>query len=105
MRRTTPIHLAAAVAIAFAPLLPAQQISGGAKPQGAPATDPGAKKVLGLADIGRWNRIGNAALSSDGKWMTYVYTPNEGDGTLYIRQLDGGKTSIDSRRLRARLLR
>ena len=24
--------------------------------------------------------------------MTYIYTPNEGDGTLYVRQLDGGKT-------------
>ena len=61
-------------------------------PRDPPTADPGAKKVLGLADIGRWNRIGNAALSADGKWMTYVYTPNEGDGTLYVRQLDGGKT-------------
>jgi dipeptidyl aminopeptidase/acylaminoacyl peptidase len=89
MRRTLLPRLAASVAVAFASALSAQQNS--AAPQSAAATDPGAKKVLGLADIGRWNRVGNAALSSDGKWMTYVYTPNEGDGTLYIRQLDGAK--------------
>jgi dipeptidyl aminopeptidase/acylaminoacyl peptidase len=55
-------------------------------------TDPGGKKVLGLADIARWKRIGNAALSSDGAWMTYIYTPNEGDDTLFVRQFSGGKT-------------
>ena len=52
-------------------------------------TDPGVKKVLGLADIGRWKRINNAALSADGNWMTYVYAPNDGDDTLFIRQLSG----------------
>ena len=88
MLRTLPIRLAAVGAIAFASVLPGQQA---AAPQGSATPDPGGKKVLGLADIGRWNRIGNAALSSDGKWMTYIYTPNEGDGTLYIRQLDAGK--------------
>jgi len=90
MRRNTPARfaLACALFVTSAALLPAQNI-GGATPQGSAKADPGAKKVLGLADIGRWNRIANAALSADGKWMTYVLTPNEGDGTLYVRQLDG----------------
>ena len=48
----------------------------------AAKTDPRGKKVLGLADIARWKRINNAALSSDGAWMTFVYQPNEGDMVL-----------------------
>src|SRR5215831_17740706 len=92
MRCTPLTRLAGAVAIAIGSALPAQQI-GTVAPSSA-KTAPGSsdKKVLGLADIGRWNRITYAALSSDGKWMTYIYTPNEGDGTLYFKQLDGGKT-------------
>lgn len=54
-------------------------------------TDPDRKKVLTLADYGRWNRITGAALSSDGKWMTYTQTPNDGDATLFIKELDGSK--------------
>ena len=54
--------------------------------------DPGALKVLTLADYGRWNRITSVAISPDGKWMTYAYQPNDGDATLYVKQLDGDKT-------------
>jgi hypothetical protein len=53
----------------------------------APATttesrraDP--KKILNLADYGRWNRITQTAISPDGRWMTYAYQPNDGDATL-----------------------
>jgi dipeptidyl aminopeptidase/acylaminoacyl peptidase len=53
--------------------------------------DPVHKKVLTLADYGRWNRITGAALSSDGRWMTYTHTPNDGDATLFIKELDGTK--------------
>jgi len=88
---STRLAIALAIVASSSTLVAAQQNSGGPVPQGAAKADPGSKKVLGLADIGRWNRIGNAALSSDGKWMTYIYTPNEGDGTLYVRQLDGEK--------------
>jgi dipeptidyl aminopeptidase/acylaminoacyl peptidase len=59
--------------------------------QQAKAADPVRKKVLTLADYGRWNRITGAALSSDGKWMTYTHTPNDGDATLFIKELDGSK--------------
>jgi dienelactone hydrolase len=94
MHRDTRARYALICALAvFSPaLLPAQQNAGGITPQGSAKADPTGKKILGLADIGRWNRIGNAGLSADGKWMTYVVTPNEGDGTLTIRQTDGGKT-------------
>lgn len=57
----------------------------------AQSTAPGSLKVLTLADYGRWNRITSTALSPDGKWMSYAYQPNDGDATLYIRQLDGDK--------------
>src|SRR5262245_28011835 len=63
----------------------------------APAQDAaatkssGGKKVLNLAEYGRWNRIAGSSLSSDGKWFTYATTPNDGDGTLYVKLLDGDK--------------
>src|ERR1035437_7629424 len=50
-----------------------------------------ALKVLNLPDYGRWNRITSTALSPDGKWMSYAYQPNEGDATLFVKQLDGDK--------------
>ena len=49
-------------------------------------------KVLNLEDYGRWNRISSSAISNDGRWMSYTLTPNEGDPTLYIKELDGDKT-------------
>ena len=53
--------------------------------------DPGALKVLELKEYGRWNRITSAAISPDGRWMTYAYQPNDGDATLYVKALDGDK--------------
>lgn len=50
-----------------------------------------ALKVLNLPDYGRWNRITSSGLSPDGKWMSYAYQPNEGDATLFVKQLDGDK--------------
>lgn len=89
MRR---VGFALALALVLPPVGIAQSNSGTVTPQGAAkAADPGAKKVLGLADIGRWKRIGNTALSPDGKWLTYTFTPNEGDDTLFVRNLDTDK--------------
>ena len=53
------------------------------------ATDP--KKVLNLADYGRFSRVTQTAISPDGKWMSYAYQPNEGDVTLYVKEIDGSK--------------
>jgi dipeptidyl aminopeptidase/acylaminoacyl peptidase len=90
MRRSAPATSALFVALLIPPALVAAQTNAeGSTATAAAKTDPGTKKVLGLADIGRWKRIDNTALSADGVWMTYTYTPNEGDDTLFVRQLGG----------------
>ena len=61
----------------------------------APATATKAlngKKVLELSDYGKWKRIGSTALSPNGQWFAYAITPNEGDGTLFIKELDGARS-------------
>src|SRR5512146_216355 len=85
----TRLALVCAIPLVLSSAAVAQQdpVSNGATP--ATRTDTGAKKVLGLADIGRWKRINNADLSPNGVWMTYVYAPNDGDDTLFVRQLSG----------------
>ena len=99
MRRSSLARLAAGCTLALTVPLTvfAQQTGAAATPQGAVRTDPGGKKILGFTDIGRWNRITNAALSNDGKWMSYIYQPNEGDATIFVRQLDGGKVDTIAR--------
>ena len=70
----------------------AQSNAGTPAQQGAETRkDPGALKVLNLPDYGRWNRITSTTLSPDGKWMTYTLQPNDGDATLFVKQLDGDK--------------
>ena len=46
------------------------------------------QKPLALEDYAQWNRIRSTTLSPNGNWMTYAYTPNEGDATLHIRKVD-----------------
>ena len=48
-----------------------------------------ARRPLTLADYGDWSRIAQTTLSPDGRWMAWVQTPNEGDATLFVRELDG----------------
>ena len=80
------------IAPALAPTLAHAQTSTAALPVTAPAPKmSGGKKVLSLSDYGKWNRVASTALSDDGLWMSYTYQPNEGDGTLYIKQIDGDK--------------
>ncbi len=45
------------------------------------------KKVLTFEDYPKWNRIVSTVISTDGTWMTYGYRPNDGDDTLYIKNL------------------
>ncbi|HKJ01116.1 MAG TPA: prolyl oligopeptidase family serine peptidase [Longimicrobiales bacterium] len=47
------------------------------------------KRPLTLDDYGAWSRIQQTALSPDGKWMTWVQRPNDGDATLFVKELDG----------------
>jgi dipeptidyl aminopeptidase/acylaminoacyl peptidase len=54
-------------------------------------TPASGKKVLNLEDYGRWQRISGTAITPDGKWMTYILTPNEGgEASLRIKPIDGG---------------
>lgn len=62
-----------------------------AQAQAASPNAPAAKRVLTLADYGKWNRITNTALSPDGVWMAFAYQPNDGDGTLHVDAIDGAK--------------
>ncbi len=90
LRYLTRAALALALAIA---LLPASPAAIGQAQSAAPATTaaPDGKKVLTLADYGPWKRITQTAISDDGKWVTYTYSPNDGDETLFVKQLDGDK--------------
>jgi hypothetical protein len=54
-----------------------------------PSLTAQSKKVLTLADYGQWKRITSTVMSDDGKWVSYTYSPNDGDDTLTIRQFDG----------------
>src|SRR5579864_914760 len=102
MTRTRFVLLRSAIGVAFAvALLPAIRARAQRAEQGpqsgqaatsAPSAarmTPEGKKVLTLADYGPWKRITSTALSDDGKWMTYTLSPNDGDETLMIKQLDG----------------
>jgi dipeptidyl aminopeptidase/acylaminoacyl peptidase len=92
MSRYASVRLLLTAAFLPAFTLAAQQDTGSVMPQGTARADPTGKKILGLADIARWKRINGTALSADGKWLTYIYAPNEGDDTLFVKALDGGKT-------------
>jgi dipeptidyl aminopeptidase/acylaminoacyl peptidase len=67
------------------------QTRAAATPQGEPAPKADVK-TLQLDDFARWNRITSPALSPDGKWMTFTYSPVEGGQTmLHVKALDGSK--------------
>ncbi len=53
------------------------------------------KKVLNVDDYDRWSRITSVSLSDDGNWMTYGLSPNGGDDTLYIKNINSGKVFSD----------
>ncbi len=50
-----------------------------------------APRPITLDDYAKIKRISGAVISADGKWMLYTLTPNEGDGTLVVKALDGDK--------------
>lgn len=77
MRRSSPLRRFLAVAFIAAPVVSAHSQ---------------AKKILQLEDYARFNRITSPALSPDGRWMTFTYSPNEGGSTiLHVKALDGAK--------------
>jgi dipeptidyl aminopeptidase/acylaminoacyl peptidase len=90
LRHLTRLACVLALALVFWPAAPAAtQRTDAAGPAVTPRTAPDGKKVLTLADYGPWKRITSTAISDDGKWATYTYSPNDGDETLFVKQLDG----------------
>ena len=86
MRRSSFLLLAAA----SLPLVARAQVAATVSQAGTPAKPPAERKALALEDYARFNRITSAALSPDGKWMTFTYSPNEGGQTiLHVKALDG----------------
>ncbi len=61
-------------------------------PSAASTPRSSARKALTLEEYGRWNRINSAAISSDGKWATFTYAPNDGEPIVHVKALDGDKT-------------
>ena len=47
------------------------------------------KKALTQADWDRWRSIQGAALSNDGKWVSYTLSPQVGDGEFVVRSTTG----------------
>ncbi|HKW00331.1 MAG TPA: hypothetical protein VJN96_10930, partial [Vicinamibacterales bacterium] len=83
--------LVVAFVLAFAPLLiraQEQAQSAAPKPAASATVDPKTPRPITLADYPRFKRLANQAISTDGKWMLYTVTPNEGDGTLFVKSLD-----------------
>jgi dipeptidyl aminopeptidase/acylaminoacyl peptidase len=93
---TTDRARRAAIALSFVVLFGAAAFgqAGAPVPGSAPGSTLAAqradKKALNVGDYGRWNRITSTAISNDGRWMSYAYAPNEGDITLYVKQIEGG---------------
>ncbi|MEO7041117.1 MAG: prolyl oligopeptidase family serine peptidase [Gemmatimonadaceae bacterium] len=94
MRRSSLVATALSAVVVLAILAPspvlAQAAAGrasGAQPA-AHKVAPDGKKILTLADYGPWKRITSAAISDNGAWMTYTFTPNDGDDTLFVKSLD-----------------
>jgi len=48
-------------------------------------------KPLVLEDYDRWRTVISTQISDDGRWMTYGYGHREGEDTLFVEGLDGGK--------------
>src|SRR5271165_5671635 len=55
------------------------------------AADPAEPRPLKMADVLAWKNIAASTLSRDGKWFAYRLSPNEGDGEIMLRQLQGDK--------------
>ncbi len=97
MRHAHSLRRAFAIALVVAPFVSVRAQSGPAASPSARQASALAKpadggKVLELEDFGRWNRITSPALSADGKWMTFTYTPNEGGQIiLHVKAFDGSK--------------
>ena len=52
----------------------------------APTTPP---RPIEIGDVDAWERAGGFRLSRDGAWCGYLVTPNDGDGRVVVKQVEG----------------
>ncbi len=62
-------------------------------PGATPLVSQEIKPGLDHDDTYRWNTIRGRTLSADGKWLTYVIEPWDGDPTLVVTRTDGSAES------------
>jgi dipeptidyl aminopeptidase/acylaminoacyl peptidase len=52
------------------------------------------QKALSLADYDGWKRIVGADISHNGQWVSYAYRPNDGNDTLYLKQVQTNQIHV-----------
>jgi len=52
---------------------------------------PAQKKSLTHTDYDSWKSVSGSSITDDGKWITYVINPQQGDGWLYIYDVTASK--------------
>jgi dipeptidyl aminopeptidase/acylaminoacyl peptidase len=62
-----------------------------AQPAAVPAQDQAGPKALTLAEYGRWRTIRDAALSDDGRWISFTFSHPFADDTLYVKNRASGE--------------
>ncbi len=55
------------------------------------AQETGEKKPLTIDDYSRWRSISSTAISDDGTWVTFTYSPFRSNDTLYVQSLESDK--------------
>lgn len=60
------------------------------------------KRSLTHEDFDHWQEARNQALSRNGEWAAYTVTPQDGDGTLYFRNVRNGRSVTVARGYRPR---
>jgi dipeptidyl aminopeptidase/acylaminoacyl peptidase len=87
MHAQSQYKLVTVIGIVIATLTPTAVWSAQAGPAATAVSANG--KVLTLDDYPSWKRIPSAVLSPNGRWIAWAQQPNEGEDTLFIRELDG----------------
>jgi hypothetical protein len=86
---TQRLLLAAAMTLIVAPLFVQAQSQAPAPAAERVSTAAGPRPIT-LDDYPAFRRIGGMSLSKNGAWMAYTVTPNDGDATLFVRNIDDG---------------
>jgi len=87
--------LGSVAAVAAASPAAAVQATGPTVPAAAPFPDS-ARKVLSVGDYGRWRTVGDESISTDGRWVTWVYRftnvpADDAKPELHVLDLEGDR--------------